>query len=272
MDGKFIVNEINKWEKERLISSEQAAVLKTRYGEKSKKNTAAAVFSIVGALFITIGSAVIIAAGWKNISQSVRAALSFAPLISAQFLALFSLIKNKNSFQWRESASVFYTAAIFISFKLVEYVFNVPTDYTRYIICCGITILPVAAIFRSVLSGAAYIFTVLNWGYLIVDSASGAAKTAFAFALMLALTVVGIIFLLTITKNEDGILRVLAVWFSAAAVFAVILIFSVLTKSNAAVALLLLFAALYAAGKKEDKIYSPFIGAGVSGSFVMLAL
>lgn len=270
---KYMIGEIARWREEALITPEQAETLTQRYKTETKTNPLIFVFSTVGAVMVVAGLILILATGWQSIPTTVRRAISFLPLLIAQGLAVRTLVKGKTSLAWREGLSLFYTAAIFGTLKLVELSFNVPTDYSRYILLCGVMTAPVFLIFRSVTACAGYLFAVINWGAIYADIGDYGAFGAYSrFAVTVALAVFGVFMLRRSAKDAPPLLKTVVVWLSAVVFFAVAIIFVRMTDSYLPPILLLMFNVLLLSGKQSDDWTSPVVTAGTAGTFVMMFL
>ena len=270
---KYILREIAKWREESLITQEQADALSSRYQNHTETNPLILIFSLIGAVMVVAGLILIIATGWENIPDTIRNALSFIPLLIAQALSVYTVAKKKTAQLWREGVSLFYTAAVFGTLKLVEISFNIPADYTRYILLCSIMIAPVFLIFRSFTACAGYLFAIINWCAILADTEKYGAFTAyFSFAVTVVFAVFGVVIMHKSTKNSAAIVKTVSVWLSAVVFFAVAVILIRITQAYVPPVLLLMFNVLLLSGKRGDDWTSPVVSAGTAGTFVMMFL
>lgn len=269
---KYILHEIEAWQEETIITPEQAARLKERYRTEQKTNPFVIVFSAVGAVMAAAGLVLILATGWDNIPDGVRRTLAFVPLLAAQILAVYTLVGQKTSLPWREGFSLFYTAAIFGTVKLVEYSFNLPSYYPRFILLCGVMTVPVFLIFRSVTATAAYLFAVVNWGAIYTDADDYGGMAYLCFAVTALLTAFGVIIMRRNAKDGPVMLRTISDWLTAAAIFAGAILLIRITEAYVPPLLLLMFNVLLLAGKRSSDWTSPIVSAGTAGTFVMMFL
>ena len=268
----YILHEIESWREEGILSPEQIGILKERYAKKQKNNPLIYIFSAIGSVMAAAGLVLILATGWDSIPDGVRRAMAFLPLLAAQGLAIYTLAKQKTSLPWREGISLFYTAAAFGTVSLVEFTFNVPTDYPRFILLCGIMTAPVFLIFRSVTATAAYLFSVINWGAIYSDADDYGVTAYLCFALTALMAAFGIIMIRRNAKGGPAILRTISDWLTAAALFAVAILLLKLTDAYGPPLLVLMFNILLLAGKRNDDWTSPIVSAGTAGTFIMMFL
>lgn len=270
---KYVLNEIEAWRREELVTPEQAELLSQRYRTKQKANPLIYVLSSVGAVMAAAGLILIVATGWRQFPDWLRRAMAFLPLLTAQAAAVYALVRQKTSLAWREGLSLFYTLAVVGTLKLVEISFNVPTDYARFILLCGVMITPIFLIFRSVTACASFLFAVINWGAIYADTERyGTLNAYLCFSLMLALTVFGVVAMQRSVKISGGLIRKVADWLTAVVLFASAVVFMQMTDAYVPPVLLLMFNVLLVSGKTNDDWASPIVSAGTAGTFTMMFL
>lgn len=271
LHGKFILSEIDKWLSENIISAEQAEILKARYGSRDKKNSALIVLSTIGSLLLAAGIVMLAATGWDSFSQRTQHFISFLPLLLAQSAALAALLIKKKSVLINEGISVFYCAAVFGSYKLIDLSFNLYVETADYILICGLLIVPVFIIFKSCIASAVYMFSIIYWGSLTIYENGFSWNSLLIACAAAALVALGIFFLIKNAAKNGDFARLTALWISAAAAFFTVMLFAELSEICAPIALLLMFSILLCC-TKEEAPQSPFTTAGTIGSFVMLFL
>jgi len=113
-------------------------------------------FSILGAALIGSGIILLLAHNWEEFGRPVRAVLSFLPLVAAQVLAGFVLLKRRESTGWREGAGMFWVLAIGASIALVAQTYHISGDFGLFILTWSLAGLPVVYLLGS--SVAAMLF------------------------------------------------------------------------------------------------------------------
>jgi len=141
-----------------ILSAESAEKLLQHYKESKNGglNLAIVSFSIIGAVLMGFGIILILAHNWDQLLRPVRAMLSFAPLIMAQVLAGFVLLKRRESTGWCEGAGTFWVLAIGASIALVAQTYHISGDFGVFILTWSLMALPVVYLLNS--SVAALLF------------------------------------------------------------------------------------------------------------------
>src|SRR5690606_22405736 len=84
-----------------------------------------------------------------EISRPVRAVLSVLPLIVAQALCVFAVLKRKESRAWRESVAVANTCALAAAIGLIGQTYNIPGDIGSFLLALALLNLPVSYLLWS---------------------------------------------------------------------------------------------------------------------------
>ncbi len=162
---KWMLGEIDLWEKEKIIDSETSLILKSRYEPKKKINLLIVLFSIIGTLFVGAGIVLVGAHNlWYKLPVAVRTVIGLLPLIVSQIFVLYVFLKKYNSVALRESAAILNFAGVFSSLAIVGQIFHLPSDFTNYILVCGVLSLPSMVILNAVSPLPIYFWTVINGG------------------------------------------------------------------------------------------------------------
>ena len=78
--ASFLLTEVSQWEKERIISSQQAQLLQQRYrtqATKHSQNLLQIILSVIGALLIGVGIVSILAFNWDNLPETLRMIIKY---------------------------------------------------------------------------------------------------------------------------------------------------------------------------------------------------
>lgn len=144
-----------------------------------------AVFGIIGAILVGLGIILIIAHNWDELSRTTKSFFAFLPLLTGQAFCFYALIKKPGSAAWKESASVFLFFAVGTSISLVGQVYNIPGDFTSFILTWMALCVPLVYIMRSSLASVLYIVGITGYawhtGYMEYPS-----EQPYLFWLMLA--------------------------------------------------------------------------------------
>lgn len=160
---KWILREIEQWVSEGIIDSGTADRIRRLYEKKNNANTLLIIFSIIGSILVGAGIIMISAKNWYDIPVWGRVSIAFIPLIAAQALSVFVLLRRMNSLAWREGVGIFLTLTVFTTIALVGQIFHLPGDFGSYVLVCGLLSMPVIYILNSTSPAVIYIWTILNW-------------------------------------------------------------------------------------------------------------
>lgn len=166
--ASFLLTEVSQWEKERIISSQQAQLLQQRYqaqATKHSQNLLQIILSVIGALLIGVGIVSILAFNWDNLPETLRVIIAFLPLVFS-YLLMFYTIKNKaSSTAWCEGAAIANTAGIFASLAMVSQVFHLSASLDNYFLLSAILILPTIYLLNSASPLLIYYGALLLWRF-----------------------------------------------------------------------------------------------------------
>jgi uncharacterized membrane protein len=149
-----------------VVSAETAERLYRHYGEKeqySGRRWAVVLFGILGAALIGGGVILLLSHNWDQLSKPARTVLSFAPLMIAQVLAGFVLLRRSDSTAWRESVGAGWALAIGASIALVAQTYNISGDFGRFMLTW--TLLGLAAVYllQACLPAMLYLIGITVW-------------------------------------------------------------------------------------------------------------
>lgn len=270
MNKKWLLKEIELWREEEIIDSDSAEKLKNRYSAKSSSGTLTIIFSILGSLLIGTGIILIFAKNWYLMPRTMKVVLSILPLLAGQGLAVFTLIKKRDSLAIREGVAIFYTAGVFTAIAMIGLTFHLTYDFERYLLLCGLLTLPIVYLLDAVSPLAVYFYAVVNWGALAMGG-TPKAMTVFFFLLLFGL---GLLYVFMNRKKADDIRHIYTLWISVVAGFAVTLVFAFGLKldENIFLLCLALFALLFAVDKNRDDFLLPYKPLSVLGGLVIMMI
>lgn len=148
-----------------VLEQDSADKLRCYYGEvksKSRNKRLLIICGVAGALFIGLGIILIFAHNWEQFSRNTRVVLSFTPLVIAQGLAFWVLIKRPQSSAFKEGAATFLTLMVGASLALIGQTYNI-ADTGTFAITWMLLILPIVYLMQASLTCAIYLTGVTYW-------------------------------------------------------------------------------------------------------------
>lgn len=269
MNKKWLLKEIKKWQSENIIDADAAGILSKRYEGKGDTNVLTIIFSVLGSLLIGAGIILILVKNWYLMPTTLKTILSVLPMLIGQGLAIFTVLKRKDSLAWREGVAVFYSAGVFTALAMVSQTFHIAGDYGNYILACGLLCLPIIYLLNAVTPLAVYFFAIISWGFA---SATSTAKPFYAFLLLLFFAL-GLLYVFLNRKDAVDIRHVYTIWVSVIAGGVFLGAFSAFAgfkELDYLIVYLIYFAFLFALDKDKDGPLLPFKSIGALGSIVLM--
>lgn len=149
-----------------VLTPDAAERLRAHYGpvETAKPaRLAIAFFGILGALLIGAGIILLLGHNWENLTRPIRAFLSFLPLLLAQGLGIWTLLRRPGSLAWREGASGLIYLMIGASISLVAQTYNISGDVPAFLLTWSLLGLPLVYLFDAVVPALLYLWCVTEW-------------------------------------------------------------------------------------------------------------
>lgn len=185
---EWLVRELPEWVRDGLVPEAGAAELRRRYGlddAHAPRNLAIVILAILGGVLIGLGTISLLAHNWADLPKAVRLALAFVPLLAAQGLALFVILKGREGAAWRESVGAGWMLATGGCIALVSQVYHIPGDAGAFMLTWMLLSLPIPYFLGAVLPAGGYLAGILTWaGYEQVNA--GQAVSFWALAALLA--------------------------------------------------------------------------------------
>lgn len=147
------------------INADNAAAIERHYAaeEAESHNIGFILLAIVGSVMVAAGVILIIAHNWDDLSRPTRSILAFLPLIVAQVLALFVLMRRDESQAARESVAIFDVAAVATAISLISQTYQIQGSLADFMQIWLLLSLPVIYIFRSTFGAIVYIIGCVVW-------------------------------------------------------------------------------------------------------------
>ena len=149
-----------------VLTPDADARLRAHYGPSEAARPARLaiiVFGVLGALLIGAGVILVLAHNWENLSRPVRVVLSFLPLVVAQGLAAWTLVKRPESLAWREGAGALLFLMMGASISLVAQTYNISGDLPGFILTWSLLGLPVVYLLGAVVPALLYVWGITEW-------------------------------------------------------------------------------------------------------------
>lgn len=144
-------NDIQELLEQGVIDSPTADRINQYYQAKTSgsSNRLFLAFGILGALLVGMGVILILAHNWDNLSRSVKTVFAFLPLIIAQGLCAYTLLKKKESDTWRETTATLLFFGVGASIALISQIYNISGRLDSYLLTWAVLVLPILYILRS---------------------------------------------------------------------------------------------------------------------------
>ena len=114
-------------------------------------------FSILGALLVGMGIILIIAHNWDDLSKTTKSILAFLPLVVAQVLCAYSLVKRKDSVAWREGSSILLVFSVGACIALISQIYNIEGELSGFLLTWTLLVLPLIYVMRSSFTSLLYL-------------------------------------------------------------------------------------------------------------------
>src|SRR5258706_13262742 len=111
---------------EGVLTSDAAAHLRAHYESRmgDKPNWALLSFAVLGGILIGSGIILVLAHNWEGLSRPMRTVLSMLPMITAQALAAWVILRRNESVAWRGGGAADWRASIGGGIALVAPTYN----------------------------------------------------------------------------------------------------------------------------------------------------
>jgi uncharacterized membrane protein len=147
------------------ISAENARAIE-RYYETTKSGSSkvgVVLLASVGSILVAAGIVLLIAHNWDDFSRPVRSVIAFLPLIAAQALSVFVLMRRGESKAWRESAAIFNVAAVGTAISLVSQTYQIHGSLANFIFVWMLLSIPLVYLMRTTLGAVVYLIGAVFW-------------------------------------------------------------------------------------------------------------
>ncbi|MGZ5003725.1 MAG: DUF2157 domain-containing protein, partial [Chthoniobacterales bacterium] len=147
-----------------VISSENARAIDRHYEQdQSRSNFAFVLLATVGSALVGAGIILLIAHNWDELSRPVRSAIAFLPLVIAQVLVVFTLMRRNESRPWREAAAIFDVAAVATAISLISQTYQVQGTFADFMRTWLLLSIPIVYLLRTTLGAILYVIGSVLW-------------------------------------------------------------------------------------------------------------
>jgi uncharacterized membrane protein len=150
---QWLSRELPKWKASGWVTEAGEQGLKEMYGPLPERvdpgNRLIVILASLGAALIGGGIILLFAYNWTHFGRPLRAALSFTPLLLAQALTLFTVLRKPDSRAWREGSAVALTASVAACIALIGQTYNIQGDLGGFLLTWMILTFPLVFILRS---------------------------------------------------------------------------------------------------------------------------
>lgn len=146
-----VQKDINELLEAAVISPEVARNIEAYYAGKKVNSLGRMImaFGILGAILCGLGTILIIAHNWDELSRPLKTLFAFVPMLIGQAACLFTLLKRRESQVWREASSGFLFFAVGASISLVSQIYNIPGNISSFMLSWTLLTLPLVYLLRS---------------------------------------------------------------------------------------------------------------------------
>src|SRR5688572_28638486 len=146
-----LLKDIAELEAAQVITAETGQKIRNFYRQRndSSPNRLGIILGILGALLIGSGMILIIAHNWDNFSKLTKTILGFMPLVAAQLLAGYTLLKQRDSKAWRECSGVLLFLAIPATISVMSQIYQTGGELADFLLTWTLLALPVVYILSS---------------------------------------------------------------------------------------------------------------------------
>ncbi len=163
---QWLYRELPQLEAQGVLTSGTVARLQAYYGPAEAARPrwlAVVIFGVLGALLIGAGIILLLGHNWDLLTRPTRAVLSFLPLLLAQGLSGWVLIRRQQSLAWREGAAALQFLMIGAGISLVAQTYNISGDLPRFLLTWAILGLPLAYLLDAVVPALLYLWGITEW-------------------------------------------------------------------------------------------------------------
>jgi len=147
-----------------VITADNAKAINRHYGDvESRTNFGFVILATIGAALVGAGIILLIAHNWDDLSRAARTVIAFLPLLIAQALVVFVLLKRNESRAWREVVAVFDVAAVATAISLISQTYQIQGSFSDFMQTWLLLSIPIVYLLRTTFGAAVYIIGTMVW-------------------------------------------------------------------------------------------------------------
>ena len=147
-----------------VISSENADAIERHYGPvESRANFGIVILASVGAALVGAGIILLVAHNWDDLSRAARTVIAFIPLLIAQALVVFTLMRRSESRPWREAVAIFNVAAVATAISLISQTYQIQGSFPDFMRVWLLLSIPIVYLLRTTLGACVYLIGTIVW-------------------------------------------------------------------------------------------------------------
>jgi len=160
---EWLQGEIAVWEREGLLSSEQAARLRSRYVVSDSRPFLPLLLSIFGGLLIGLGVILLLAHNWDQIPRWSRTVVAYLPLLVAIGIAGRVLWNGGGTVGAREGAGVFLFFTTGAALSLVAQSYHIGGSFRSLLLLWMILAIPALYALEAAVPTLLYLVGITSW-------------------------------------------------------------------------------------------------------------
>ncbi len=187
---EWLINQLEQWQSEGLVSEDTAAKLRCWAGDQLKKDTggskvAQVIVGGLGALMIGSGVLAIIAHNWDMIPRGARLAGAFALMALAQLFLAWVLKRGETVNGWvREVAGIMVVLTVGGCLAMVSQIYQLGGHWTTLLLVWVVIVSPVLWVTCSTGVALFHLAASAAWAWGAVDAFSGQGDAWWFLALL----------------------------------------------------------------------------------------
>ncbi len=147
-----------------VITSDAARAIDRHYQQDQlRSNFAFALLAALGSALVAAGIILLIAHNWDELGRATRTTIAFLPLLIAQALVVFTLMRRNESRPWREAAAIFDVAAVATAISLISQTYQLQGTFADFMRTWLLLSIPIVYLLRTTLGAIAYVIGSALW-------------------------------------------------------------------------------------------------------------